>query len=218
MTDDRRINVNIIRIYEGPIHSKLEAIWKWYAKQHADRMSLHVFDNTKLQLPHDKAYARMWELESRRIEDYTIFTEFDFLPGADFLKVYPNSMWAAQYCTREPHTKALQRHPHPGAWYVAANKNNCDVPNFASGGPFNDPCNELECEYLDTEDCYPDHYGVKVQLEAITKYTPGPLYDIGTHLFWSRHYNDPPGAYVAGFHIKPILEGVDRAITNWLAA
>jgi hypothetical protein len=216
MPNDRRINVNIIRIFEGPRHRQLELLWKWYADQHAGQMSLHVFDNTQLRLPHDRAYERIWELESRRTEPYTIITEFDFLPGPDFLRVLPETMWAAQYVTRDPHSKDLKRHLFPGAWYVAAKKDQVpEHPHFRNAGPFNDPCNDLDCEYLETDDCYPRHYGVKVFTEFATR-KGLDRYEIGEHLFWSRHYNDPPDSWPAGFHLRPILEGVDRAIYDWL--
>lgn len=212
-----KVNVNLIRIFEGPRHQKLELLWKYYALTHADRMNLHVFDNTELRLPHDRAYARMWQLEARRPEKHTIFTEFDFLPGPDFLRYLPTDMWAAQYVTRDPHTKALRKHPFPGAWYVAINKDAQEfAPDFRSGGQFNDPANLLDCETLDTEDCYPRHYGVKVFTEAFTREDGLVRFDFGEHLFWSRHYNDSPNSMPAGFHLRPILEGVDAAIDSWI--
>lgn len=216
------INVNIIRIFEGPRHDKLEAIWRWYTCLHSNQMTLHVFDNTHLRLPHDRAYERMWVQEENRPEQFTIFTEFDFLPGADFLNVRPASILAAEYCTRDPSDHRLQRRGIPGAWFVTVDKNAIKYrPDFRSGGPFNDPCNEIDAELLDTQDCYPDHYGVEVAfvevaLNAIGRHTT-ERFHIGTHLFWSRHYNDDPNLTVGEFPLRPILEGVDTAIKDFVA-
>lgn len=198
------IHVNVIRAFEGPRHQQLELLWRWYANMHANQMKLCVFDNTKLQLSHATAYERMWEQESRRDARYTIFTEFDFLPGPDFLKVRPDTAIAAQYVVRDPTTKDLRKFSFPGAWFVMIDKDTVQRPNFSCGGPFNDPCNQLDATLLDTTDCYPRHYGVQVA-------------DVGEHLFWSRHYNDDPDSRPAGFHLRPILEGVDRAIKDWLS-
>ncbi len=219
---DSRTNVNIIRIFEGPRHDKLEAIWRWYARMHANQMTLHVFDNTKLRLPHDRAYERMWVQEENRPEQFTIFTEFDFLPGADFLNVKPASILAAEYCTRDPSDHKLQQRGIPGAWFVIADKQALKYrPDFRSGGLFNDPCNDLDAELLDTEDCWPRHYGVKVTFEKMERYQSAlglnSILDIGTHLFWSRHYNDPPHCKFGGFELQPILDGVDTAIKDFVA-
>lgn len=79
--------------------------------------------------------------------------------------------------------------------------------DFTAGGPFNDAANDLKADLLETTDCYPDHYGVLVRLGERL---------VGTHLFWSRHYNNAPFVEVAGFPLKPILDGVDRTICRYV--
>jgi hypothetical protein len=60
----------------------------------------------------------------------------------------------------------------------------------------------MEVRVREGEDGYPDHYGID--------------YDFGTHLFWSRHYNDDPLLVIGGFKLKEIHAGVDKFITTWI--
>jgi hypothetical protein len=200
------INVNIIRIFKGPRHDRLEFLWKKFAEKHADLMTLHVFDNRSLRMSHDWCMTRMWEKEQQRPEALAIFTEFDFLPGPQFLNVKPECVAAAEYCTRASESRRMQTHGMPGAWFVAVNKELCGHLNFFAGGPFNDPCNELKAYLYAAEDCYPRHYGCAVKNDHGL---------IGEHLFWSRHYNDSPDLRPAGFDLGDIQAKVDSAISDW---
>lgn len=52
-------NVNIIRAFQGPRHSKLERIWQYYRQRHD--INLHVYDNPEALLNHGQALQRMWD-------------------------------------------------------------------------------------------------------------------------------------------------------------
>lgn len=219
-----KINVNIIRAYTGPLHSRLEAIWDRFANEHSDQVNLWVYENTKTDWRHADMLKRIWCTEQRRPEDVAVITEFDFLPDLGFLtETHARSpIEAATYCTRSPATKAISTYGRPGPWFMRFNKPRL-VEYFASGRPpggleklngaFSDggtppdPCGRFfkTCpgvHLLGTKDCYPDHYGVRVG-------------DKGEHLFWSRHYNDPPEMRVAGFALGDILKAVEERITRY---
>jgi hypothetical protein len=209
-----KINVNLIRAFEGPRHARLEQIWQKYARQYEDRMHLHVFDNLGAKLNHADCLEAIWEAETRRPERYTIFTEFDFLPGPDFLKAPSSAVEAASYVTRNPGTRNLTIFNKAGAWFVAIDKQlGGDLRGaFRVGGAHNDPANLLAdhlrraggpgCRLLESEDCYPRHYGVKVAMR-------------GEHLFFSRHYGDPPHLRIAGLPLGDIQRKIDAVVADY---
>jgi hypothetical protein len=200
-----KTSVNIIKIFDGPRHRRLELIWKNFHKQH--EFDLHIFDNTKLRLPHDQALNRMWEQEQRRDSDVTIFTEFDFIPGIAFLDptfYSEGAVHAAEYVVRDPESKNVLPQAIPGAWYIHIDREWTVPLDFSNFGTFNDPANGIPASLLIGVDCYPEHYGMRY----LDKYG----YRIGEHLFWSRHYNDPPGQRPASFDLDDILRKVDKRI------
>jgi hypothetical protein len=196
------INVNIIRIFDGPVHQRLEQIWRHYKKHH--EFNLHVFDNTKLQLRHDVAYNEIWRKERNRGERFAIFTEFDFLPGPGFLStsIGDSAVKAAEYCTRNSDTMELEWHGIPGAWFILIDKEWTPPLDFSSAGPFNDPANGLPADLIHSEDCYPEHYGCRVGQK-------------GEHLFFSRHYNDSPELKIAGLPLDDILKKIKIRLDNY---
>lgn len=249
-----KINVNIIRAFEGPLHSRLEKIWGRIAAKYKDVMNLYVFDNIGAKRRHAQCLAKMVEEEFKRPELVTIFTEFDFLPEDGFFDTSDADVAAVEYGTRNPPggqnnplapgpqadgssgqfttIPVFTGHGIPGAWFVRIWKpcifrglngfraipESRDRLNMlrdglaGERGKFRDPANELfeslqrapaiQRRLLESEDCYPDTYGVR---------TP----ERGVHLFWSRHYNDQPTSTVAGFGLAPILRGVKRYIARY---
>ncbi len=225
-----RVNVNLIRAFEGPIHERLERIWERLAANYKDYFTLRVFENTGAALRHAEALEEIWKEETKRPEEVAIFTEFDFLPTRGFEWVVdPNCHYsgamveAAPYVVRDATTLKQSIVPETaGAWYLCFVKSwlmgNCHdmsgtIRNgLRDGGKFNDPAGSLvrtlqeresvQVKLLESEDCYPDHYGCWVR-------------NRGVHLFWSRHYNDQPYTTVAGFGLAPILKGVKRFVSRY---
>jgi hypothetical protein len=114
-------------------------------------------------------------------------------------------IWAAEYATRDPYTRRIRRWGLPGAWFVRIDNLSPLLVgvrlDFTAGGPANDPAAKLPpslTHLLGAEEGTFSRFGVRV---------PG----VGEHLFFSRHYNDPPTRIVAGFVIGEIQRAVDRA-------
>lgn len=212
-----QISINLIRAFEGPRHKKLERVWQYAANFHFPDARLHILDNPGGRDSHAHCLNRIWDQERRRPERYAVLSEFDFLPDPDnFLDLdqvneeYPVA--AVEYVTRDPYTRKLLGHGFPGAWYILVDKQACPDLDFTAGGPFNDPANELAAfvrqkynkavRLLFGVDQYPRHYGVR--------------YPQGTHLFFSRHYNDHPSTTVAGFCLWDILKKVDDEVDRFI--
>ena len=215
--DTPQINVNIIRAFQGPRHSRLEFLWETLAEQHKKTWRLCTFSNPGARLSHAKALNALWAEELTRPQRYAIITEYDFLPDWD--RFTPLEMlsekrpiYAAEYCTRNPGTLRLIPHGIAGAWYVLVDKHYIKSLAFDPEGAFNDPANGL-AQYVRTaydrglmmftaKDCMPRHYG--------TRHLPGE------HLFWSRHYNDNPLSSPAGFNLGDILGRHDTAVATYI--
>jgi hypothetical protein len=215
------VNVNIIRAFEGPLHSRLEKIWERIAAANKDRMNLHVFDNLGARRNHAKSLQAQFDQEIERPETHAIFTEFDFLPEEGFLDETEADVEAAEYVTRSAETLEQTSHGISGGWFIRLYKSDqllhwlhsVRVGLGDGWGQFRDPANglfegiqqagwDVRKRLLPSQDCYPDTYGAR---------TPGR----GVHLFWSRHYNDQPTSTVAGFGLAPILRGVKRYIARY---
>lgn len=215
MRPSAKINVNLIRAFTGPRHARCEAVWQKFAREHKASINLHIFNNPDARRPHGECLQEMWEREQKRDEFRCIFTEFDFLPN-EGLAHWPFTHFslitpveAAAYCTRDPGTLELLQHKLPGAWCVRISKALLHEPrrlDLTAGGPFNDPCGRLAeslgdqvLRLLPQLDRRPVSYG------TVTR-------GGGTHLFFSRHYNDDPSLRPAGFSLGDILAGVDREL------
>jgi hypothetical protein len=192
-----QVNVNLIRAFEGPRHTRLERLWLQFPIPR-----IYVHDNRTTGLSHGEALNAMWAEEKKRQARYAIFTEFDFLPGPEFLRTEMAApLIAGEYCTRNPETLKEEWHGIPGAWFIMVDKK--FVPrslDFGPGGPFNDPGALLPAALIQSYDCMPEHYGVRVGTR-------------GEHLFFSRHYNDE-GGIIAGLDLADILSKVDRKLTQ----
>jgi hypothetical protein len=176
-------------------------------------INLHIFDNLGTKLRHAQCLAAMWEMEIWREEKEVIITEFDFLPYEGFWYSDRRAeVESTMYCTRDPQTLRLSVEPRiAGGWFTHIRK----TPDLLQrrhvilrglseeSGKYRDPCNALQPDrFLPIADSYPDHYGCRVLGR-------------GEHLFWSRHYNDPPYSVVGGFSLADIQRKVDRTISRY---
>jgi len=205
------VNVNLIRIFEGPRHDRLRLLWDCYAELRRRRLRLFWYPGAGRR--HAQNLKLLWAEEMKRPERYAIITEHDFLPNFNFFTPTAvlgraSPVVAVRYVTRNPETLRLVKHDFPGAWYLLIDKEFLPEPNFDEGGPCNDPANLLATKgvepiYLEPIDCYPRHYGVE--------------YMSGSHLFWSRHLHDDPSKRIAGCCLGDIQAGHDRAVDEWIA-
>lgn len=208
-------NVHLIRAFEGPRHARLERIWKIIAEIYADRATIWVHDNLVERKPHAPMLETIWQDVIQKEQEDVLITEFDFLPGPDWLRD-PGWSEVAEYCTRDPYSRRIQRHGLAAPWWMhfvhllPAHRLGL-AGAFRAGGRFSDPCGELlpqarraDCEVrlLAGVDCYPVSYGIRY---------PGR----GIHLFWSRHYNDPPNGVVAGVLLGEMQRKVDKVLDEY---
>lgn len=212
------VNVNIIDIFSGPRHDRLNRCWDRFAERHADRMRLFRYPNRVAQIPHQIAMKAMLAAEMDRPDRYAIITEHDFLPALDFDQfapvplLGPSPMVIAEALRRGPDRKLIHYGPDLTApWYILIDKTRIRWLHTLPGGPLNDTANlagkfckiwyKDDPVVLSHKDCYPDHFGASLLT--------------GVHLFWSRHYNDPPERDLCGYPCSEIMSGVDRAISSW---
>lgn len=212
-----QVNVLQLRAFDGPRHDRLRAIWDCLAEHNKGAWRLCRFGNPRARLTHAQGLNAMWAEELKRPERYAIITEEDFLPDWENfvplgLLTKKRPIFTAEYATRDARTLKVSGHRIPGPWYVLVDKQYIGALNFDCAGVFNDPGNAL-VEYcrasygvdlilLTGKDCMPAHYGIK--------YLPGE------HLFWSRHYNDPPELRPAGFDLGDIQRRHDERVTDYL--
>lgn len=205
------VNVLLIRAFEGPRHARLEKIWDEVAKRAP--IKLRIFDNLGAKLRHAQCLAAMWEQEIWRPEHECIITEFDFLPYDGFWYGDRRAeIESTMYCTRDPATLRLSVEPRiAGGWFTHIRKTDAVLQRrhvilrglSEESGRYRDPCNALLPDrFLPLVDAYPEHYGCRVVGR-------------GEHLFWSRHYNDPPYLTLGGFSLASIHRKVDRTITRY---
>lgn len=214
------LTIRLIRAFDGPRHERVRTIWQAIAEYAAPVVNVRWFANTGGRLRHAQSYNRMWNEEVEFDNRFVLFTEEDFLPDL----AMPLSIWtglrgfvdknqaavACMYATRsEKNFEMLQDGNKPGAWFVCMDKREMPrVFNF-EGNP--DPCNDMPGHlfpYGKTIRChkgldpYPLHYGLE--------------YQMGTHLFWSRHWHDPPNMRVGAFSLRDIQSKVDIRVASWI--
>lgn len=209
------INVHLIRAFEGPRHDRLERIWKILAEIYADRATVWVHDNLKEQQPHATMLEAIWQDVIRQEQEDVLITEFDFLPEPGWLDPIGESE-VAEYCTRDPYSRTLQQHGLAGPWWMhfvhlLPSSRSGLAEGFRACGRFADPCGDLlpcarragcPVRLVPGVDAYPSSYGVRY---------PGR----GTHLFWSRHYNNPPSDVIAGVLIGEMQRKVDKVVKDY---
>lgn len=212
--------IRLIRAFEGPRHDRLEKIWDAVAEYLPKSINVRVFSNVNGKLSHAECLQRMWREEEEFDNRYVVFTEFDFLPrlhDRDFLGLQHFGRkskvagWGAHYATRDHRTRRIREVDNMlGGWFFVLDKSRCPKDLCFYGKP--DPANQLpeqisrhrdnEFYLVSGEDAYPRMYGLD--------------YHFGSHLFWSRHYNDDPRMRISGFPLGDILQSVDQEIDRWL--
>lgn len=213
-----KLTVRQIKIFDGPRHRRLRAVWDVIAEQYRDVLVLKRYDNMDERLRHGQAYNKMWVEERDEPNRYVLFTEEDFLPRFEWLQTERPLLddldvhigecagLGVLYSTRNPRSRRLKRSElSAGGWFVLLDKDRCPRDIDFDGRP--DPCNDLPEQFpmllMDGEDAFPLHYGIN--------------YPVGTHLFWARHLHDDPDAVVSGFSLGDIQLRHDLAVDDWIA-
>jgi hypothetical protein len=208
------LTIYIPDVFDGPRMDRLRRIWQSVRLYQTDvDITLLPWPDGK-PLSHAEMFNHFWEVARKDAGQYVLFTELDFLPnlranrwhGLPFLKKYADySGLGVPYHTRNSDTKRLIAHPgKAGGWFVLLNRDKCPLRMDFSGTP--DPCNQLSQQIpmvlVKGQDCFPSHYGIS--------------YEMGTHLFWSRHLNDDPDTVISGFRLGDVQHRHDRAVESWI--
>lgn len=207
-------NVHLIQIFEGPRHERLERIWRIIAEVYAGRAQVWIHDNRKDKAPHAEMLQRIWQFASEKCQEDVLVTEFDFLPDPAWLDAGLEPIEAAEYCTRDPYSRRLQRHGLVGPWFLHVHRDRTPagfVPEMRAAGRFTDPCGDLIQEarqggcrvrLLPGHDDYPRSFGVRYAGK-------------GLHLFWSRHYHDNPFQIISGVILGEMQRKVDAVLAEY---
>ena len=211
------ITVRIIRVFDGPRHDLLRSLWECIAEYARDQMILKWFPNDR-GWDHTECLNRIWTEEQQSPSSRLLITEHDFLPDLNYddwllqkdLKAPDVALAAACYSKRAPGTRTLANFRDiVGPWLMSFDKTKC--PGHLEFRGRLDPGGALCSQLLKVNQCailYPGHdpYPLHVGVE----------YAFGTHLFWSRHYNDPPETRVSGYNVGEILIKHDRCVYSWI--
>lgn len=196
------------RVFEGTLHQRLYDIWSGWAARHPEVDVIEQLNDTGKG--HREMIEEIWDDHAAHY-DTLVITEHDFIPDEEMLTElqfvlnrYPALL--PQYCTRNPQTMELLRHPYPGAWFMAFRTGDFkERPDFGSDKPHNDPGNNLQESVFNLTGRRP-HINRGVD-DGMGLHYPR----LGTHLFWSRHIQDNPNSYVAGFSVREMQHHwVDR--------
>ena len=213
------VNLWLIRAFTGPLHTTLEHIWDAIAEYEAPHgVRLNVYDNAGAPQRHGEALNSIWAAECGRPEVFFAFTEYDFLPelrNRDWLGIEQHGddygLWGAMYATRGEGRSLIQDPDACAGWFFIINKLYC--PRRLAFDHQPDPANDLPRLF--------DRAGLPWRLYAGTDTTldghgHGIAYkNFGTHLFWSRHYNDPPETQLGPWTAGEIQAGVRAEIKAW---
>lgn len=193
------------RVFEGPLHERCYRLW-------AERVpQARVLHNTE-GWDHERCLREIWERADP--QRHLIITEADFLPDHTIVETIMDAIGAGaalvapDYLTRDhgpPHH--IRTWPYTcGAWLLAFNRDfwGTEPPSFEGLDPGNELWRQLQ------------RWGGKAHvLRAHDDFTCGVRYpDCGRHLFWSRHWNDAPGGWAAGFSLDVIRAGAEHALTR----
>ena len=207
------VDIVITKCFEGPRHTRLYNIWEAVAEFCSPHVRFRWFKHNG-HLSHAQSFAHTYDTE-RLVEDcdYLLLTEADFLPNLNLntldwtnrSHIGDHQAVATFYATRDPVTRRGKFHRDKiGGWFVLLHKPTCPPRVNFQGYP--DACNqlnkELKVRVREGSDGFPAHYGLN--------------YDFGTHLFWSRHYNDNPLISLGGFKLHDILDRHDLYVTAWI--
>ena len=192
-----KIRLVYTRVFEGTLHERLYDIWDAWASRHPEVEVIQQLNDTGKN--HQEMLEEIWD-DHHEGCDILIMTEHDFIPAETLVdevttRMKSNCATLVEYCTRNPQDLSLIRHPVSGGWFMAFR------PAFFGSRPDfggKDPGNNLDATiFSQTGSSWYILPGVNDKL--------GISYPrLGTHLFWSRHINDSPQSYAAGFSIREI--------------
>lgn len=205
----RSTDIYYVRAFEGPLHERCYRLWKMYAAQAGEGVRVIEVPNPH-GWRHAECFNKIFHFARYQPARVVILTEADFLPTPDFAKRIEERLtkeaYGVEYATRDPQTLDPIFHGMPGGWMCALDSDACAEKTIdfeGGGGAFNDPGNQL-AEQLDIDierGRGDDGYGL--------------IYPYGTHMFWSRHYNDPPGTRVVCFDIDDVKDYVEETIETY---
>jgi hypothetical protein len=217
-------SLNPSREPEPPLVYDLRAHWR----KTADSLgaSLVFYEPGPFNI-HGEVLERVWAdirydiVRNGNPDHLYIISEIDFVPYPAGLKVFADMAregaragYFAPYVNRDASQVPVDHWPLTGAWFLALNLKNVTSwpPTYwlAAGGPYHDAANmalqnALASGFLTEENvvrlAWRDLWG-----------TGGPmsleLPGLGTHLFFSAHFEDPPDAelllgsgYTSGEHV-----------------
>lgn len=221
-----KLNINYIRFGEGLMNRLLHRLWHKIGEIYQAQIAVHVFPNTGA-LDHATALQLMWMRELRRPERWAVLTEHDFLPsikaiqrarlGAAHSDI--GLVWTPYFIRDSRPPFPLIKTEYTTPWFLLIDKEKVQHLDFSPGGEYNDPGNLL-LDYL--RENYPlvetGHIFCRDGLK--NRKTPhfGVDTSAGTHLYWSRHYNDPPDTeLMPDLTVKMVLSGVIRRTATWAA-
>lgn len=210
------ITVRIINVFEGFRHARLRSIWEVVAEYAQTALKLKWFRNTG-GWDHAECLNRIWSEEQTDLAGRLVITEHDFLPDLNYddwlLQMdldQPDIAVAGACYSKRGGNRQLHNYPEVvGPWFMSFDKTKC--PGRLEFRGRVDPAGELTTQLHEAgydlmlypgTDPYPLHIGVE--------------YAFGTHLFWSRHYNDPPATRVSGYSVDEILTKHDRCVASWI--
>lgn len=209
-----KTDIAIPKVFIGPRHDRLRAIWDTIADYAKDDIRLQWIENRGCHLSHADCFNLAWDRNYLAPGIYLLLTEADFLPdlrqqpkvwtGRTYLGDY--DALGVEYCTRTAGTYVLNRKGVPGGWFILLNKPLCpsELDFHGTPDPGNQLAEKLNIKLLKGCDAYPQHHGIKYAR-------------IGDHLFWSRHLHDDPKRTVSGFLLEKIQATHDRFVTHWIS-
>lgn len=206
-----------IRCFDGPIHDVLHAIWDVIAEAIAPAAVLDVFRNPDATLSHAQCLQRIHAEESEMDSRFWAFMEHDFLPEleedwlfAEYLVRHGPAFTGVMYATRGKDISSgplFQYSDMAGGWFFLWRKDVMPARIAYHGHP--DPCNQL-----------PEQLAGKGLASQIFPGQPADdsfaiRYPFGVHLFFSRHYNEPPATPICGVPAGRIQATTRQEIARW---
>jgi hypothetical protein len=210
------LNINYIRMsWKGPRHERMYRIWAAVAKYLEPRgVRCRPFPNCKMWLGHDEAMEIIWRQEQQRPEQYALLIDHDVLLDLEIQPIAPFApIEMPTYSYGVGNLKIFRLIPGlPMPWYFLVDKERFNKPlDWKRGGPFHDPGGGFK------EQLSLDEYRLEDVKPGLPEF-PGVVSFLGKHLFWSRHWHDPPGTVLGDdkIRVRDIQSMVDRTTDKWL--
>lgn len=190
-----------VKGWDGPRHEKLYKIWDAIEKFSTPFLPLVEFRVFESEVSHEEALRLMWADPAPEIQ-YTVFTEFDFLPELreDWLML-PSGGYGALGVDLMIREGALHRPSSKmGAWYMAFDRELCPRLDFSYNNP--DPAKQVSSILLQGRSGLPNHYGID--------------YPFGTYLSWGRQLHNGDEGFAGGVSLPAMRTLHDKAVEAWV--